>query len=155
MPFLQSSGAISINDVRNLFGGPASPAMSNYYRGGSYVPATKTVSSYTREPGSGDYFTNWSWAWMVPVSGRTTIYATWNSETISNGSVPWSATSFSSGGWNYYRGGYRFLTSDGYINWYAYGIYRDQGTSYTVNINTGIPSSGQISLSQFYGAEKP
>lgn len=34
---LQSSGAISLGDVQNEFGGEASTSISEYYRGGSYV----------------------------------------------------------------------------------------------------------------------
>ena len=36
---LQSSGTISLLDVQNEFGGANPIAMSEYYRGGSYVPA--------------------------------------------------------------------------------------------------------------------
>ena len=36
---LPSSGALSINDIKGEFGGPASTALSNYYAGGTYVPS--------------------------------------------------------------------------------------------------------------------
>ena len=36
---LQSSGAISLNDIRNEFSVPLPVSMSQLYRGGSYVPA--------------------------------------------------------------------------------------------------------------------
>jgi hypothetical protein len=36
-----------------------------------------------------------------------------------------------------------------------FGIYKITTTGGTVSINTGVPSSGQISISQLYGAENP
>ena len=36
---LQTSGAISLNDLKTEFGGPADPALGDYYAGGSYVPS--------------------------------------------------------------------------------------------------------------------
>lgn len=36
---LQSSGTISLNDIRNEFSVPLPVSMSQLYRGGSYVPA--------------------------------------------------------------------------------------------------------------------
>lgn len=150
MPFLQSSGAISINDIKNLFGGPGSPSLANYYRGGSYIPATKAVPVY--EPTSGDYFSlavfdpKYYWTY-----DPTTLSISWASSTIYNGPGGSGTTSYTSGGYTYYRGSYR--SYDGYTGTYFYGIYRSYPTS--VSINTGIPSSGTISLSQFYGAEKP
>lgn len=37
---LQASGQISIGDLKTEFTGPAESAMSDYYRGGSFVPDT-------------------------------------------------------------------------------------------------------------------
>lgn len=43
---LQTSGQISINDLRNEFGDtPGSDSLSEYYRGGAYVPNTSQNSS--------------------------------------------------------------------------------------------------------------
>jgi hypothetical protein len=155
MPFLPSSGPLSINDIRNLFGGPGSPSMANYYRGGAYIPSTKTVT--TREPTSGQNFFigtpvgTW-YFWSVENNPNTgpTNYA-WNSFTRVIG--PGTFTSYTTGGFTYFRGALVRVNSDPYGTFYDYGIYRESYS--TTNINTGIPSSGQISISQFYGAEKP
>lgn len=45
---LQSSGAISLQDIANEFGGSTPHSISEYYRGGSFVP-----SSVTQVPASG------------------------------------------------------------------------------------------------------
>ncbi len=171
MPFLQSSGAISINHIKTLFGGPASPALSNYYRGGAYIPSTKSTTTSVREPSSGNYYqigsggSVVSYYWTVFNSGFTpgdqngTNRYMWNrfpnqGELSIGGGV---INSFTSGIYTYYKGSYRGHTYDSYnglTNSY-WGIYRTYQSSTTVNINTNVPTSGQISISQFYGAEKP
>ena len=51
---LQTSGAISLGDLQTEFGGSNPIGMSEYYRGGAYVPTTTTITgtasnvSYTR-----------------------------------------------------------------------------------------------------------
>lgn len=164
MAFLQSSGAISIGDIKNLFGGPASPSLSNYYRGGSYIPASKTIT--TRAPASGEYYNRGSYAYQLAEG-----WTVWVTPGYQNGNYLQSAnyvyifsnvlgtfTSYTTGGYTYFRGSYR--TSGSYNDGYStpstlnfYGYWREQYS--TTSINTSIPSSGAISLSQFYGAEKP
>ena len=39
---LQSSGAISLNDIAGEFGGATPHAMSEYYRNGAYVTSNNT-----------------------------------------------------------------------------------------------------------------
>lgn len=41
---VQSSGAISLQDIINEFGGETNPVIQDYYRGGSYVPDSGTNS---------------------------------------------------------------------------------------------------------------
>lgn len=171
MPFLPSSGPLSINDIRNLFGGPSSPAMSNYYRGGAYIPATKTSTVTVREPTSGEYFDRNASAYnsvIVSNSGFTpndpngnTVYY-WFKNLGTGGGIEvlpgvGNFPSVTFGGATYFRGSHRVFEYDSTYavstNWF--GIYRTTTSTVTTNINTGVPSSGQISLSQFYGAEKP
>jgi hypothetical protein len=155
MPFLQSSGSISISDIRNLFGGPSSPSLANYYRGGAYIPSTKTVSTTVREPSSGEYYDNgWTtYVWMIMTTASKQVR--WNSAVVANPADN-SVTSISAGGYTYYRGTLRYTQSGSYgISNYYYGVYRTSGSTTTTNINTNIPTSGTISLSNFYGAEKP
>lgn len=172
MPFLQSSGAISINDIKTLFGGPASPALSNYYRGGTYIPSTKSTSTTVREPSSGDYYQLGSgssvpaYYWLVrafgdqgPANTNGANRFMWDrfpnqgSIFIGNGII----SSYTSGIYTYYRSSHKLTTYDStYAEHNSYfGIYRTYTGTTTTNINTNVPTSGQISISQFYGAEKP
>lgn len=164
MAFLQASGAISLADIKNLFGG--NYAASSYYRGGAYIPSQKTVSTIVREPSSGEYFNQGQMAWSCYL-GVIRFVDGYNPNLISHnynwfGSswpVSGDVSSYTVGGYTYYRGSYHHLQgyNDGYgiSTWYFHYIYRTSGSSYQQNINTGIPTSGTISLSQFYGAEKP
>lgn len=152
MPTLQSSGAISINDIKALFGGPASPSLSDYYRGGAYVPAVKSVT--TRDPVSGqNYQTTGSLYYWID-QGE----AYWNNTQVSANTG--TSTSFTNGGYTYYKGSLResiYHPATGYTpayTTYYYDIYRTSVDN-NVAINSNVPASGQISLTQFYGAEKP
>lgn len=169
MANLQSSGPIAISNIKNLFGGPTSPSLSNYYRGGSYIPSTKTVSTIAYEPPDGNTFLGlvpssesgywWIYSmykgvWFIRNNGTSVIW--WNDVMLIDGTI--SGTSWTSGAYTYYAGSQmdsNFSTSCYCYLWYAYKIRRTTGGSVTVNINTGIPSSGTIKLSQFYNAEKP
>lgn len=158
MPFLQGSGAISINDIKNLFGGPGSPSMANYYRGGAYIPATKPVTvfepsgggfTYSGSPYDGNPATQWAHNDTGAdkynfTYGSTSLF--WAGTNVAN-FADINATSFTTGGFTYHK--------EPGANWASFR-WRIRRTSTTnQNINTGIPSSGTISLSQFYGAEKP
>lgn len=143
MPFLQSSGAISIANLNSFFPGSGT-SMSNFYRGGGRVPTTKTVTTVTREPTSGEFYNR-----------SNTFFANggdvlWFGANVSGGQA-FNMTSWTVGNVTYFRGTAR--ESDEYGTYY--GIFRTITSSSTVSINTGIPSSGQISLNQFYGAETP
>jgi protein gp37 len=73
----------------------------------------------------------------------------WGGASVSNSG---SGTSISSGGYTYYRGSLKSKLENFLFTVYRYGIYRTSGGSKTVN--TGIPSSGAISLSQMRGGTK-
>jgi hypothetical protein len=134
--------------------------MSEYYRGGSFVPTTRSTT--TREPTSGDYYarTGTQYYWVVNTSGYAPsstsgshflIYA--NAQIIFN--IVGNFTTFTTGGWTYVMGTLReFIYDSSYNLSVNYrGVYRQQTT--TVSINTGVPSSGTISLNQLLGAENP
>lgn len=158
MPTLPSSGPLSINDIKNVMGGPASPSMANYYRGGAYVPSQKTVTSSTREPSSGEFYqlSGSQYLWVSRTFSATRANAVWANVNQGASGDP-NATTLTVGNTTYYRGSFRGIVyNDGYGNIeYGYGVYRITTTNTTVNINTNVPTSGQISISQFYGAEKP
>lgn len=149
MPFLQSSGAISIADLNSFFPGSGT-SMSNFYRGGGRVPSTKTVT--TREPSSGSLYDGGNqWYWRSYDSVTVVVFGGGVQGTLGQSSG--SITSLTFGSWTYYRDS--FVGDDGNKNGptYYYRIFRQQST--TTSINAAIPSSGAISLSQFYGAETP
>lgn len=158
MPFLQSSGPISLNDIRSMFGGPASPSLSDYYRGGSFIPATKPVTVFD-PPGGGFIYSGFpydsnpptQWAENMGGDSKTGYYYSstslfWGGTNVANFANA-SATSFTVGGFTYFK--------DSGSMWgpFRWRIRRTSTTNQA--INTGIPSSGAISLSQFYGAEQP
>jgi len=160
MGFLHTSGAISLSQLQSHFGGSNPISMGEYYRNASYVPSIYTVTTTTTittsQPASGSYFvayngtTGYEWR-VVGLTPVTHIY--WNGATITtSGSA--TATSYTSGGWTYYRSTYERTD----YTLVRYRIYRQQTTTTTstntTNINTGIPTSGMISMSQFYGGQK-
>ena len=148
MGTVTSSGAISLNAIKAALGGPTSPALNNYYRGGTYTPSSRTVSALVYEPAGGGFtavYTQTLWSFGEDYNN---IY--WNGVGIgsfySNGP---SLTQVTVGAYTYYRGSYGVFGSD---TWSIRRTY--MGTS-TTQINTGVPSSGQISISQLYGATNP
>lgn len=148
MAVLPSSGPLSINDIAGVMGGSAPHSLSEYYLGGGLVPSTKTVT--VREPTSGEFYTLGTYAFNDIGTASTAVY--WGG-LIASG-LPSGTSSYSSGGYTYYRGSYQETTGGGYVPFdYWYGIYRTSES--TVPINTTVPTSGVISISNFYGAEKP
>lgn len=155
MPFLQSSGPISIGDLNTFFPGSGT-AMSNFYRGGGRVPSTKTV--VTREPASGFLYGEHTYGWQLPNAfvGTPSIWIRWNGVFVVS-SIPSPGSSYTIGNITYYQGPTLEAFSNGNqphgVKVDIYNIYRE--VTATPSINTGIPTSGQISLNQFYGAEVP
>lgn len=140
----------NLANVRDALGGTNPVSMSQYYRGGPRVPATRTV--ITRDPPSGEYYS---------LSGTVRYWRNYFGAGFSDvqGSAfglgaggPANATSLTAGGWTFFRGTLRVSNADGYpLNLHA--VWRQQSS--TTNINTGVPASGQISISQLVGAENP
>lgn len=157
---LPSSGTLSIADVVGEFGGSASHAIDEYYRDGAYVPSklsrqetNTTYGSFTSyyyqalsTGGNGFYYFEYD-----PGANRVTIL--WAGATIIGGSTPalagQSSTSWITGGYQYERG---FTERD--TNKYAVRRRTIETTTETVwfDVNTGVPLSGQISITDFYGA---
>ena len=142
---LQSSGAISLSQVQGEFGGSNPISMSEYYRNGSYVPSTissTTTTAWQYSLSASPYY-YWS------VAGSVTNIQ-WNSTSI--GSPAASATSFTAGGYTYERGTLIDTISSKSGTSYFYQVRRTGSTSTTVN--SSIPTSGTISMSNFYGGRK-
>jgi len=134
----------NLQNVQSALGGSDPISMSEYYRGGSFVPTTRSTT--TREPSSGEYYSgSYQWNTSAGDPGYCVGFI-WNGTTTNVGQ---RVTSFSTGGSTYFQG---TLQSSG-KSVDSYSIFRT--TTSTVSINTGVPSSGTISISQLFGAENP
>lgn len=156
MGTMPASGAISFNDLRTQLGPSASGtniSISNYYRGGTYVPSGST----TREPTSGSNYSltapqyNFRTDYTPGGVGPFTTYAIWNNSLAGtfNGNSPpdQPASSITVGNITYYDAGFVFDNGSS-----AYSrIYREVFTAK----NTSVPTSGQIDMNDFYGASNP
>ena len=149
---LQSSGAISLANLQSEYGGSNPISMSEYYRNGGLVPNSLSSTgpgSYT----SYQYSRN-STDWNVFVFGTIN----WGGSNIVSNSlnIGSTTTSFSTGGYDYERGSFQetVVTGSGKltstVNHYSVRR-RQQSVTTTTYINQSVPTSGQISLSQFYG----
>jgi hypothetical protein len=140
---LQTTGQISILNLANAFGGSAPHSMNEYYRGGGLVP------SIIRDPTSGTYYslTNPEYYWYIDTSGSPDyLIIRYNNVNLFGENVASGTTSYTSGGYTYYRG--TFLYYDGYGGDF-FSYHREQ------SVNTSVPTSGTISLSNFYDAYYP
>jgi hypothetical protein len=146
--------AYNMASIQSALGGSNPISLSEYYRGGPYVPTT--ASSVVRTPASGDYYDIYS-ANYYYWNGPNPAYAGtggigWNGVFIT--SIASGVTSYTSGSTTYYRGSFRqiFYGCCSPDTWF-WGVYTIGNVS--VSINTSVPSSGTISISQLYGARNP
>jgi hypothetical protein len=152
----------NLANVRDALGGSNPVSMSQYYRGGARVPSSRTV--VTRDPTSGEYYNRGSYGAQLASGWTEKRLGSWSNTvqstnyTIVFSNVTGNISSHTFGGWTYFKGTYRtkYFYNDpygpSYENFY-YGYWREQYSS--TSINTGVPSSGQISISQLYGAVNP
>lgn len=153
---MPSSGAISANQFRVEFGDGGSTSLSNWYRGGPFVPATRTYTETTTETGP---FSSYNYR-LFGVGAKyyfrwtgTQVYIVWNDVTIVGGSNPiggtQSSTSWVSGGYQYER-----AFSEEEPEYYAVRrrTYTTVTETVTGNVNLNVPSSGVISFSDLYSA---
>ena len=144
---LQTSGAISLSQVQSEFGGSNPISMSEYYRGGSYVPTTVTGSAGAWS----SYQANASTYYWSDVGNSGTVTIEWANSQVA--SFQGSATTRVAGSYEYQKGSL-FSSSGGgkgggVVTYYYRVRRRTVGSSTTVN--TSIPASGTISMSNFYG----
>ena len=146
--------AYNMANIQSALGGSNPISLSEYYRGGSFVPTTRSTT--VREPTSGEYY-SWPsnpYTWWEQLYSGSPLYATARWFGTSYNAPSYTSTSVTSGAYTYFRGALQRYLSDSYGNGYAlYGLYRTSGS--TISINTSVPSSGTISISQLYGAENP
>lgn len=136
-------------NIQAALGGSNPISLNEYYRGGPYVPTTAT--STTRDPSSGEYY-NDQYIWIDQnFLGNYSTWFYWAAVYQFVGSF--QATSYTSGNVTTYRGGLVTQYTDKGGTRRQFGIYRQTTTS--VAINTGVPSSGTISIGQLFGARNP
>ena len=153
---LPTSGTISIANLRSEFGDSGSSSLSEFYRGGGLVPATASTTTY--EPSATTYeysLVSPLYGWVQDESSPFTIYLYWNNvELVQFTDSSFGATSSytHTDGWTYIRTASPSATGIdlGDIIVSVFPIRRQQTT--TTNINTSVPTSGTISLSNFYGS---
>ena len=176
---LQTSGSISLSELASEFGGSAHHSLSEYYRGGANVPTTITTgvaqgsfSAYqgnvTGATGSTGVVTSVNYFWKIQFFSSSVV---WNGVDKPNTnpleltgilSGPHTQTLFlSNDGFEYERGPLigNFQVPSGSPGFtLAANLYqvrrRQAATTTTTTVNTGIPSSGQVSLTDFYGGRK-
>ena len=154
----------NLANVRDALGGSNPVSMSQYYRGGARVPASRVVLSndgprYTLS-GSGGVL---NYNWRVWISGGSYYSGfTWGGDPASKVGIVYinvggsGVTSYSYGGATYLRGSYVQTVGSGSAISPRFDYYRiTRQTSSTTTINTGVPSSGALSISQLYGAQNP
>ena len=155
---LQTSGSISLGDLQDEFGGLNPIRITEYYRGGAYVPSTRTTTSSSTTSEGPFYslsFPEYGWAIQEFPPYETVLY--WNGVIVfSFDDSDFGVTSsITIGNTIYYR--VNFVVSgipSGGSTYSVYTIRREitTTTTTTVNINTSVPTDGQISLGDFYGA---
>ena len=139
---LQTTGTISFLDLQDEFGGSNPIAISEYYRGGAYVPTTVT-GSYTSYQ-----FSISAYHWLTY---GNTVTIEWNNSvvyTTTSGNP--STTSLTTGGYDYNRGTLQYTSGGGKGGTPVYN-YQVRRRSSSETVNTGIPSSGAIDMADFYG----
>jgi hypothetical protein len=146
MATLASSGAISIGTLNSFFSGSGT-SMSNFYRGGARVPSTRIVAITVSE---GPFYQQVVYDWAVEYGFGTRAY--WAGTYLGALVSDFDSTSFTSGSTTYFRGAFQVQTTISEVTIDHYAIRREYPGTTTQAINTGVPSSGTISLSNFYGA---
>ena len=141
---LQTSGAISLSQVQSEFGGSNPISMSEYYRGGSFVGSIGSYSSYQYDLTTPDRY---YWVFNDQGGNDTSIF--WNNVVVSNFDGNAGTTSHTIGGFEYNRGTLQ-LQEGGYpVPLARFYQVRRRATG----INTSVPTSGTISMDDFYGGQ--
>lgn len=166
---LPSSPPLSFSQVAAEFGGGLPEFLSDYLRGGPRVPATHTTSSTTVDFGTWSVYrfsamtlgggpdpNSVSDGWVLKdVSGFLTSHGIWSGGNYVGGSLG-TVHNYSTGattGFQFERG--PLYSSDG--EYFFYEIrsrgYEEVTTETTSNVNTGVPTSLPLSLSDLLGAQ--
>jgi hypothetical protein len=144
---LQTSGPISFSQLQTEYGGSAPISLSEYYRGGSYVPTTISQTAGSWSSWKGDVGNNWTLGIFRDIDyNGVQVNGTLDTNT--------SSTSFYANGYDYERGTvwntYTDTSSKFPVTYTQYRIRRRVAAA-TITVNANVPSSGTIDMADFYG----
>lgn len=142
--------AYNLANVQAALGGSNPISMSEYYRGGSYVPTTRSTTVT-----EGPYYSySPTTDWFTGTGGNTFAVIRWFGVQIAlSPAIDSYTTAYATGGYIYYKNAFREYVYGKGMTFTVYDLYRTYPSS--ASINTGVPSSGAISISQLYGAANP
>jgi hypothetical protein len=158
----------NLANVQSALGGSNPISMSEYYRGGAYMPTTRTVTQ-NLNGSEGPLFVpgnpkrNWV---IVANTAYLAWFGTYNGSTPNTGIFvgvsPGNITSYYNATYStgtYYRGPFQYNSYNSYYGGQDANYAISRSGAYTLvstqSINTGVPSSGAIAISQLYGAANP
>jgi hypothetical protein len=162
---LQTTGEISLANLQTVFGGANPISLSEYYKGGVYVPSE--VANYVTEGPSYDWQNHFEQRTPY-VCGYQGWHIKWRGVVIHQdyrveAKAP---ASYTIGGATYIRGAQREFKESGAPGWVCGGppeapaflsdqweITKRTGAAPTP-VNAGIPTTGQTSLAHYYGGTK-
>ena len=156
---LQTSGVISFSQMQTEFGGANPIGFNEYYKNGSYVPSTiggpaGSWGSYVNPPTT-------TYRWQLLFSGPTllSLQLKWNGTTVYSTTTQSNAnlTQFSGvSGYDYGRGTLYSTSGGSKHDPFTTKLYkiRRRTTASSQTVNASIPTSGTISMNQFYGGRK-
>jgi len=168
---MPSSGSpISLGDARTTFGDSGDTSMSELYRGGSLIPATRDTTTTTYGAWSSYVFVIFNESGGGFPTGSFSMSDGWLDRGFQNiaaaqwsgvGTIPSSnlppagTTLIEGGGYQYERGVYQGTSGTAPSTTDYYSVRRRSVTTTTTseNINTGVPTTvgSQISMNQLYG----
>lgn len=141
---LQTSGAISLSQVQAEFGGSNPISMSEYYRGGSFVGTVGSYTAYQYDLTAPDRY---YWVFSDVSGNDTSIF--WNNSAVASFNGNAGTTSHTTGGFEYNRGTLQLTEGGGSTPLVRYYQVRRRATG----INSSVPTSGTISMDDFYGGQ--
>ena len=136
---LPTSGPLSLNDIKGEFGGPAAPSLSDYYAGGSYVPAgTSGTNGPVPSSGAISISNFYGTSASVPLSISISPSSLYNSRSGGGPLTSSPATGTGSGGTGPYTYAWTYVSGSSYtINSPASAT-----TTFTTNLIAGQFKSG-------------
>lgn len=144
---LQTSGAISYSQLQSEFGGSNPISASEYYKNGAYVPSTISTTTTVYDSQRISLWTTYVWDADSDGVG-VSIY--WAGVRYNNSSISAGITSITYGAYTFTRGSYYGAVSGSNL----YYVARNYQSTVNETVNTSIPTSGTLSLSNFYGGRK-